>query len=98
MDITFILDFIITLAVTLTTAFLLPYLKEKLGEQKVKNAYEIIKILVEAIEQTTTITGQGKAKKEWVLNRLKDYNLSINEKQVNEMIESAVLELNKSVE
>ena len=98
MDITFVFDFIITLAVTLVTAFLLPYLKAKYGVENIKSAYEVTKILVNAIEQTTKVTGAGKQKKEWVKERLNDYNLKVDESKVDELIESAVKELNEKVD
>lgn len=63
MDITMILEGVLTIAIALITTFLAPYLKEKYGEQKISSAYSIIKILVNAIEQTTTIAGQGKKRR-----------------------------------
>lgn len=97
MDITFVLDFIITLAVTLVTAFLLPYLKEKYSAETIVKAYDVTKILVNAIEQTTKVTGAGAKKKEWVKERLSNYNLNIDENKIDELIESAVKELNEKV-
>lgn len=94
MDITMILEGVLTIAIALITTFLAPYLKEKYGEQKISSAYSIIKILVNAIEQTTTIAGQGKKKKEWVKERLNYYNIKIDSAKVDEMIEGAVKEMN----
>lgn len=96
-DITFIVEFIITLAVSLITAFLLPYLKTKFTAEKISSAYEVIKILVNAIEQTTKVSGQGAKKKAWVLERLQNYNIKIDESKVNELIEASVHEMNNAV-
>lgn len=63
MDITFIFDFVITLAVSLVTAFLLPYLRAKYSTETIVKAYDVTKILVNAIEQTTKVTGAGAKKK-----------------------------------
>lgn len=97
MDITFILEFVVTLSITLITTFLLPYLRTKFGEEKITSAYNVIKILVNAVEQTTREVGKGQEKKQWVIDRLKEYNISIDEEKVDEIIESAVKEMNDKV-
>ena len=97
MDVTTILEAVVTIAVALITGLLVPYLKEKYGAEKIKNAYDIIKILVSSAEQIITKSGQGKKKKELVLERLESYNIKIDESKVDEMIESAVNELNSKV-
>ena len=94
MDITPILEGVVTIAVALITGLLIPYLKEKYGAEKIRNSYDIIKILVNAVEQTTKIAGAGKEKKAVVLERLEDYDIKVDADKVNEMIESAVAQMN----
>lgn len=97
MDITPILEGVITIAVALITGLLIPYLKERYGAEKIKNSYDIIKILVNAVEQTTKVAGAGKEKKAVVLERLEEYDIKVDADKVNEMIESAVKEMNEKV-
>lgn len=94
MDVTFIVDFVITLAVTVVTAYAVPYLAKKYGAEKLATAYEVVKILVNAVEQTTKATGVGAMKKQVVKERLEAYNLKIDGAKIDELIESAVHEMN----
>lgn len=97
MDITPILEIIISVVMILFSSYLLPYVIKKVGITKVQDAYAIIKLLVESAEQTTTVKEAGKLKKQQVMERLKDYNIKIDEAKVSELIESAVLEMNKEI-
>lgn len=101
MDITFIFEFVITCVSLFFTACLIPYLVNKFGITKVTNAYEIIKILVNSVEQIyqkTNATGAGKAKKNEVIEKLKnEYNITLDEKVVSDLIESAVHEMNNAI-
>ena len=45
-----------------------------------------------------TGTKQGQAKKEWVINYLKEHGIKVDEEQISALIESAVYELNKDKE
>ena len=97
MDITPILEIVITIVVITFSSYVLPYLIKRFGIAKIQDAYSIIKLLVESAEQTTTIKEAGKQKKAQVIERLKDYNIKIDESKVSELIESAVLEMNKNL-
>ena len=94
MDITPIIEIIMSVLMIVFSAYILPYLVRRFGISKVQDAYTIIKLLVESAEQTTTVQNAGKQKKKQVIERLKDYNITLDEAKVSELIESAVLELN----
>lgn len=97
MDITGIIELILSVIVTLMALYGLPALMNKFGATKITSAYEIIKILVNAAEQLNKVTGAGDAKKRWVIERLEDYNMQIDIEKVSELIEAAVLEMNESI-
>ncbi len=97
MDITSIIELILSITVTIMSLYGVPALMNKFGATKVTSAYEIIKILVNSAEQINKVTGAGAAKKRWVEERLQDYNMQIDNKKVSELIEAAVLEMNNVV-
>ena len=98
MDITFILEFVVTCISLLLTAWLIPYLVNKFGIDKITNVFEIVKIVVRSVEQVTTVTGAGSRKKAEVIRRLKDdYNIVLDEKIISDLIESAVLDMNNEI-
>lgn len=66
----------------LITGALIPYLKSK-GLQ------------VKAAEQIYKKSGQGQLKKQYVLMRLNEQGIKISKKELGDMIEASVLELNR---
>ncbi len=98
MDITGIIELILSVIVTVMALYGVPALMNKFGATKITSAYEIIKILVNAAEQLNKVTGAGDAKKRWVIERLESYNMQIDEAKVSELIEAAVLEMNETIE
>ena len=97
MDVTNIIELILSVVVTIMALYGVPALMNKFGATKVTSAYEIIKILVNAAEQITKVKGSGQTKKSWVIERLESYNIQIDQKKVSELIEAAVLEMNEVV-
>ena len=65
-DLTQIVLAIITLAVSLITAFLIPYLKSKVGADNLDTIRFWVNIAVEAAEMIYVGTGRGQEKKEYV--------------------------------
>ena len=90
-DLTNIVSAIITLIVAVITTFLIPYLKAKVA--KIKNW---VKVAVEAAEMIYNGTGRGAEKKAYVLNYLKEKGYTLDLDSIDNLIESAVLELKKS--
>ena len=92
-DITVIIEALITLAVALVTAFFIPWLKSKIDESKLDEAYKWVKIAVQAAEMIYTEADMGKFKKNYVLTFLEEKGYTYDENSINALIESAVLEL-----
>ena len=99
MDVTNIISAIITLISAIIVTILIPYFKAKTTAQTQNNLMIIIKAAVLAAEQIFKGTGLGKEKKEYVLQYLKDKGIKIDTnsvlKDVDNMIESVVYEMNK---
>lgn len=85
---------ILSIISVLITGILIPLLKQKYGREKVLSVMEAVDIAVKAAEQIYTKTGQGQLKKQYVLMRLNEQGIKISEKELDDMIEAAVLELN----
>ena len=79
----------------LITGVLIPYLKSKGLQAKAVNIMEAVDIAVKAAEQIYKKSGQGQLKKQYVLMRLNEQGIKISEKELDDMIEASVLELNR---
>jgi LL-H family phage holin len=97
-DLTPILNAVITLIVSIITVFVIPWLKEKIEAEKLEKYKEWVTIAVRAAEQIYKGTGRGAEKKEYVISFLKSKGLAVDMDSIENMIEAAVLELNKAVE
>lgn len=86
---------ILSIASVLITGVLVPLLKQKYGRDKVLSVMEAVDLAVKAAEQIYTKTGQGQLKKQYVLMRLNEQGIKISEKELDDMIEASVLELNR---
>lgn len=93
-NITPLCEAIITLAIMVITTFVVPYLKNKMGDQKYNKMKDWIKIGVQAAEMIFTESGLGQKKKEYVLKFLEQKGYTIDE-SIDNLVESAVLELKK---
>ena len=89
-DYTQIIGSIITLAVAVITTFLIPWLKERYGAEKLMKWQQYVNIAVEAAEQIYAAT-EGDAKKAYVLKYLNEQGIVFDADTVDKMIESAVL-------
>lgn len=92
-DITTIIEALITLAVALVTAFFIPWLKSKVEAEKLSEAVKWVKIAVQAAEMIYTEADMGKFKKNYVLTFLEEKGYTYDVNSIDAMIESAVLEL-----
>ncbi|WP_071026385.1 phage holin [Peptoniphilus raoultii] len=86
---------VLSIVSVIVTGIIIPVLKQKYGQDKIKNTMDIVTIAVRAAEQIYTQSGQGPLKKKYVLEYLKDKNIKVSEDELDAMIESAVLELNR---
>ena len=86
---------ILSIVSVLITGVLISLLKQKYGRDKITSVIEAVDIAVKAAEQIYTKTGQGQLKKQYVLMRLNEQGIKISEKELDDMIEASVLELNR---
>lgn len=95
MEITKIFYIVLSIISILISGVLIPYLRQKKLGAKATNALEAVEIAVKAAEQIFNKVGQGDLKKEYVLRRLSEQGIKLSEKELNDMIEASVLELNR---
>lgn len=95
-DLTQIIVAILTLIFSLISAFLIPYLKNKLGAEKLETVKFWVNIAVEAAEMIYVGTGRGQEKKEYVVKFLNSKGFNLNFEEIDSLIEAAVLELKLS--
>lgn len=91
-DITPIIQSLITLMVALVTVFVVPWVKKKIGAENMDEFLSWVDIGVAAAEQLFS-SDEAFAKKQYVLNFLTEKGYSVNEIDVNNAIEAAVLRL-----
>lgn len=95
-DLTQIATALISLVIALVSAFLVPYLKNKLTTSQFNTMLSWVNIAVEAAEMIYTGSGRGEEKKEYVMNFLNNKGFSLNSNEIDTLIESAVLELKQA--
>ena len=92
-------NYILPLLCAIITIYIIPLIKERIGSEKLEQCASWAKIGVEAAEMIWRESGQGKLKKEYVVEFLTDIfnkkKIIITAEQLDALIESAVLELNK---
>ena len=86
---------VLSIVSVLVTGVLVPLLKQKYGKEKIISVMEAVDIAVKAAEQIYTKAGQGNLKKQYVLMRLNEQGFKVSEKELDDMIEAGVLELNR---
>ena len=97
-DFTPIFEAIITIVSLVLTGIIIPYVKQRIGEEKAENLKKWVSIGVKAAEQ---IYGSktGQEKKEYVVSFLKSKGITFDIDEVSALIESEVYKLtNKEIE
>ena len=93
-----VLMIVVSVCVAVVTRYLIPYLKNVVSDNKYAAVIEIIRVAVEAAEQTIKDSGQGKVKKAQVIafvsHWLTENGIHITEEQIDKLVESAVWQLN----
>ena len=102
-DLTQIILAVITLISAVLTGFVIPWLKSKIdinnGKVSENHAYMIklvISTAVKAAEQLYN-SDEGKAKKEYVMNLLKEQGIDIDLPEIDAAVEAMVLELHRQI-
>src|SRR5690554_2699856 len=89
---------IIPILGAIVTYILIPLIKEKTTKEQRDNIYFWVRVAVGAAEQIYQEKGQGKLKKEYVLEFLISKGINITIEELDTLIESAVAELNMAKE
>lgn len=92
-DLTQIIVAVLTLIISLITAFLIPYLKTKVSAEKLDTIKFWVNIAVEAAEMIYVGTGRGQEKKDYVVQFLNSKGFTLNVSEIENLIEAAVMEL-----
>lgn len=92
-DLTPILEAVLSLAAAAITAFVIPFLKRKLTQDQQREINSWVKIAVGAAEQIFVGPGRGDEKKAYVLTWLERQGYTVDEEKLDAMIEAAVHEL-----
>lgn len=97
-----VLQIVVSVAAALITAFLLPWLKEKLGAEKYNQMKNLIKTLVDAAEKKYEDIDNDKlrqtSKKQYVLDYLNSKRIILSEDEFDALLNSAVQELDKALQ
>ncbi len=96
-DITQILMATMTLIMSVITAFLIPYLKEKIGEKRFAELSRWVSVAVTAAEQIYVGSGRGEEKKAYVLEFLNSKGFTVDVDALDKLIESAVYAMKNGV-
>ena len=95
-DITPIMEAIITLVFLCITTFLIPYIKSKTTSAQQEQIQAWVNIAVMAAEQLIQGSGMGAEKKEYVIKWLNKHNITFDAEKLDAMIEAAVYKLTNS--
>lgn len=97
-DITPIVEIIITLLGTIITLMFVPWLKTKLDSNQWNNLNEYAAVFVRCAEMIFKGTNLGKDKKKWVVEKLtaiaEEHNLKFSADAIEAAIENAVKNMN----
>ena len=95
-DFTPIVQAVIALAAAVITSVLIPWIKVKVAAENIEKAKNLVKLGVQAAEQILG-AGVGEEKYNYVVNYVAS-QIKIDTQTLKNMIESAVLEMNKALE
>lgn len=96
-DLTQIIQVLITLICGLVARYLIPWIKSKLDDRQYDVFYTMVRVGVFAAEQLFN-SEQGKEKKEYVLHLLEENGYQVDEPAVDAVIEAVVKELKIEME
>jgi hypothetical protein len=94
-----VLQIVVSVAAALITAFLLPWLKAKIGEESWARLVEVVRVAVRAAEKAyedeeNNLVRQT-AKYEYVLSFLAEKGIDLSESELDALVNSAVQELDQ---
>lgn len=95
-DLTPIIQAVVALLAAITSVFVIPWIKGKVGEQRMEEFLRWVDIAVAAAEQLYAST-EGDKKKDYVINFLRGKGLTFSEEDVDNAIEAAVNKLHNEL-
>lgn len=95
-DLTPIITAVLTLIFSLITAFLIPYIKTKVSAEQFATIKLWVQVAVQAAEMLYVGSGRGEEKKKYVIEFLNSKGFTLNAEEIENLIESVVLELKQS--
>lgn len=95
-DLTPTITTVLTLIFSLITAFLIPYIKTKVSAEQFATIKLWVQVAVQAAEMLYVGSGRGEEKKKYVIEFLNSKGFTLNAEEIENLIESAVLELKQS--
>lgn len=92
-DYTLLFEGVLTILFALVTMYVIPWIKTKVSAEELTEIIKWVKIAVQAAEMIYKESGMGEEKKAYVKTFLEDKGVKYDERQIDSLIESAVLEL-----
>lgn len=92
-DLTQVVVAVLTLVLSLVSAFLVPLIKSKVSAEQLEKIKFWVSIAVKAAEQIYVGSGKGAEKKAYVVEFLNSKGFTLNTEEIDALIEGAVLEL-----
>lgn len=96
-DLTALINFLITFLVTCVSLFVVPWIKKNTTAKDREEMLEWIDIAVMAAQQML-YTSTGQERKQYVLNFLSTKGYDINSEEIEKAIEASVLKLHQQLE
>lgn len=93
-NLTPILQAVVSLCAALITAFLIPWLKAKAGQERTERLFKMTGIAVRAAEQMYKTSGE---KLDYVLKYLKERGFDVSADELRATVEAAVYEMNNAL-
>ena len=96
-DLTPIIEAVAALIGVVITCILVPFIRSKTTAEQQKEINAWVKIAVSAAEQIFKGSGRGEEKKQYVIAWLKERGFTVDENELDALIEAAVYELNRGI-
>lgn len=96
-DLTPIIEAVAALIGVVITCILVSFIRSKTTAEQQKEINAWVKIAVSAAEQIFKGSGRGEEKKQYVIAWLKERGFTVDENELDALIEAAVYELNQGI-
>ena len=97
-NLTPIVEVLISVSVLLATRYLIPFLKEKVGQERTARLMRYAGIAVRAAEQLYPQSGSGTEKLNYVLQYLRQHGFDLSPDELRAAVEAAVYDMSAAVD